>query len=162
MTSVPAYSVFCTTLDEVQVAAAALAAYRRREAAAPVEPMNMDPSSARAERIHKALDSVPLNPQRRLLLKCLLAGAPEAWVGYPEIKAAFEETGFDHPQAAAALRDLSWQMGEFLPKDDLVGLERKIEVLAERSRSGGAYAYRLTLAGRTAVERFLEGATPSA
>lgn len=58
-------------------------------------------------------------------------------------------------QAAAALRDLSWQMREYLPPEDIEGLDAYICVFAERTRSAGSFNYRLTKAGRMAVGRYL-------
>jgi hypothetical protein len=51
---------------------------------------------------------------------------------------------------------LSWQIGQVFPADALAGLDVNICVMAERTRSAGAFNYRLTKAGRAALGRILK------
>lgn len=157
--STAALLVGCDSLEEASVAIAAIKAFREGGAAAgsgagslPAPP-NAD--AALATHIEAALNKAPMNQPKTIVMRMLRDGSPEAWVSYPDMCKAFQAEGLDPGRAAAALRDLSWQMGQYLPPQDTAGLARKIEVMAERSRAGGVYRYRLTKAGRAAVERFL-------
>jgi hypothetical protein len=49
------------------------------------------------------------------------------------MQAAFTAEGLGRDRAAAALRDLSWQLGEYLPPEDTAGFARKIEIMSARA-----------------------------
>ena len=87
------------------------------------------------------------------ILRALVGAPPNQWVSFnPTLVAAVEGvTGKAdaRSRSAAALRHLSALMKEQLPASDLVGLQKSIEVLAARSRTGGDTMYRLTADGRT-------------
>ncbi len=149
-------SVHCKSIEEANVAVEAIREFRRHGTAISTSSdETASPQEAIAERIELALGKHPLNHPRQIVLQQLLSAAPEVWVPYPDIQGVLENEGLGKEQAQAALRDLSWQMKEFLPTQDVASFSRKIEVMAERSRSGGTYRYRLTAAGRMAVGRFL-------
>ncbi len=148
-------SILCRNLEEAEIAIVAILAHRvGASAGANGASIGPDAQAGLVDRLVQALDGAPLNQPKEIVLDMLLAAPSNAWVPYPEMVAAFVAAGMEGERAAAALRDLSWQMGHVLPATDLVGFAKKIEVLAERSRAGGVYRYRLTAAGRTAVERF--------
>ena len=154
MTSGIALFVQCDNLAEAKIAYDAISSFRKGETA----PQTSDePNVGLDDRIEAALMKAPLNRQRELILEKLLMTATGTWLSYQELQAAFEQEGFKKEQAQAALRDLSWQMKEHLHPEDLRAVPRAIEVLADRVRTSGFYQYRLTNAGRIAVERFLEG-----
>lgn len=133
-----------------------MAALRSYRAGGGVPPANAgsasDPEAARADRLEAALRSAPLTKMKTIVLKKLLEASPRSWVPFNEVQAEFSKESIQPERASAAIRDLSTQMGN-LPPEDISGLARKIEVLAERSRVGGEYRYRLTRAGRLAVAR---------
>ncbi len=153
-----AIAVYCNNIVEASAAMEAIRAVRRGEHPS-LDKKVVDGANnaeiALSSRIEFALTKAPLKRPREIVLEQLSATTPGAWLPYPNLQAAFEEEGLKKEQAQAALRDLSWQMNEYLPPEDTVGVARGIEVLAERFRSGGEYQYRLTPAGRIAVERFL-------
>ncbi|MEM7422746.1 MAG: hypothetical protein AAF334_03430 [Pseudomonadota bacterium] len=152
----PILSVHCDNIDEARVAVEAIREFRRTGVMnSSSSESSGDPQQELSQRIESALEKSPLNPSRQIVLQQLLEATPEVWVPYPHIQLAFENEDLGKEQAQAAIRDLSWQMKKFLPVDDVATFSRKIEVLAERSRSGGIFRYRLTDAGRAAVERFL-------
>lgn len=151
-----ALMVQCASLEEAEVAIHAIQAFRTGHQATPVEGDQADPDLALSAQIEKALHGAPMNRPKEIVLTLLRDGAPDTWVAYPDMQAAFTAEGLDPERAAAALRDLSWQMGEFLLPQDVAGFSRKIEVMASRTRSGGVYRYRLTKAGRIAVTNFLK------
>lgn len=156
MTAPVAFLLQCASFEEAEVAWSAIRAFRAGHQVAPTSTdPQADPDLALADRIEKALHGAPMNRPKEIVLTMLRDGASDAWVAYPEIQAAFGAEGLDPERAAAALRDLSSQMGEFLPPQDTAGFVRKIEVMAARTRSGGVYRYRLTKAGRIAVTNFL-------
>ncbi len=145
-------------LREAEIAIDAVAAYRSG-GGLPAPSGNVQPRDTNqelADRIEKALNASPLNNTKKRVLRTLLA--TEEWTPYPNIVGAVaKDVGplEDAPnRTKAALRDLSEQMKRSLPASDLTG-EKSIEVLAARSRSAGVLQYRLTVAGRAAVRRFL-------
>jgi hypothetical protein len=154
--------VGCTSLEEVRIAAEALAQHRAVATADPLAaagPVGKDallpPHRSLADRIEGALNAEPLNEQRKLLLEILVASPADAWLSFDTMRSKFTANGLKETQASAALRDLSWILGEHLPANDTAGLDVNIIVLAERSRNNGVMNYRLTQAGRTAVQAFL-------
>ena len=149
--------VQCRTPQEAEVAIAAIMAFRtgKKPGMGAATAVPTSATTSLPNRIEVALRGAPSNPQKTLLLQLLFEVADDEWVPFDKIKKAFAKAGLKTTQAAAALRDLSWQMREFLPSEDVAGLDAFICVLAERTRSGGAFNYRLTAAGRTAVSRFL-------
>ena len=153
--------VQCASPEEAAVAWEAIHSLRVGHQAAPTgNGSPIDPVLAHAARLEKALRGAPMNRTKEIVLTMLQAGAHDAWVAYPDMQAAFVSEGLKPERAAAAIRDLSWAMSEFLPPHDTAGFARKIEVLAERSRSGGVFRYRLTKAGRIAVTNFLMPVQP--
>lgn len=134
----------CQTLEEAKAAWNAIQVVRAGGSSPPASGGEADPEAALAERIAAALHKAPMNRPKEIVLRQLLAAAPQAWVAYPDMQAALSAEGLEPERAAAALRDLSGQMGEHLPPQDTAGFGRKIEVLAERTRAGGVYRYRLT------------------
>jgi hypothetical protein len=115
----------------------------------------VDATTVLSDRLEVALRGAPPNQQKNLLLQLLFDAAADEWVPFDKIKKAFTKARLKATQAAAALRDLSWQMRQFLPPEDITGLDAFICILAERTRSSGSFNYRLTKAGRMAVGRFL-------
>ncbi|MGI0525741.1 hypothetical protein [Rhizobium giardinii] len=96
------------------------------------------------------------------LIETLFAAPASEWVAYPTmVEAAAKQVQMTKEDSArrtpAALRDLSWQVKQKVDPTDLSGKQKAIEVLAERIRSGGAFSYRLTPAGRRAAEIWLLG-----
>jgi hypothetical protein len=148
-------------LREAGIAIDAVAAYRSggSPSAAPGNVQPRDANRELADRIEKALNASPLNNTKKRVLRTLLAAGE--WIPYPDIVGAVAKDVGPPEDAAnrakAALRDLSEQMKRSLPASDLTG-EKSIEVLAARSRSAGVLQYRLTVAGRAAVRRFLAAA----
>ncbi len=117
-------------------------------------------SSALAQKLETALAMSPLNPQKAVVLKTWLAAPEGEWVPYTAVVQAFVDAGIAPPEqasgrASAAIRDLSWQVAQTLPKGELAQFDKAIEGLASRSRAGGSFSYRLTSAGRLATSRFL-------
>jgi hypothetical protein len=118
-------------------------------------------STAQAGRLEAALRSAPLNAQKATVLKTWLSAPEGEWVPYADVVRAFGDVGLADSseqatnRASAAIRDLSWQVAQTLPKSDLEGFSKAIEALASRSRSSGAFSYRLTPAGRIATAQFL-------
>lgn len=145
----------CASLEEAEVAWHAVQAFRAGQVETTKSDLRVDPDLALAHRIEKALHGAPMNRPKMIVLTMLRNSAPDAWVAYPEVQTAFAAVELDQERAAAALRDLSWQMREFLPPQDTAIFARKIEVMAARTRSGGVYRYRLTKVGRIAVTNFL-------
>jgi hypothetical protein len=144
------------TLDEAKAGLAAIEAVRQKSSPALLatpKPPNAD--AALAQRVAAALGGSPMNRPKAMVLSMLAAAAPGEWVLYPEMKAAFLADGMEPERAAAALRDISWQLGAYLPASDTAAFARKIEVMTERSRAGGVYRYRLRPAFREAVAGFL-------
>lgn len=142
-------------LGEAEVAIAAVLAFRSGDRVSARWPeVAPDPEAARAERIEAALRTAPIDRPRETILRLLLDASPKTWVPFADMQAAFKKEAIQPERASAAIRDLSRLMGQ-LPSADISGLGRKIEVLAERSRVGGEYRYRLTGAGRMAVGRVL-------
>ncbi len=147
--------VGCTSLEEVRIASEALARHRAGEVAGPTPNATLPAPPSLADRIKAALHAEPLNKQRKLLLQVLAASPAGAWLSFDAMKSEFVAAGLAETQASAALRDLSWQMGAHLPASDTAGLDAKIVVLAERSRKNGVVNYKLTQAGRVAVQTYL-------
>jgi hypothetical protein len=145
--------VCCNNLEEAGVATRAIEAYRAGHGGLALTAGAPDPTAALAERLIVALGKAPPSKPKEIILRMLSDAEPDTWVTYPDMQNSFEKQGLDKERAAAALRDLSWQMREFLPPGDVAHFSRKIEVLAERSRAGGTYQYRLTKAGRAALDR---------
>jgi hypothetical protein len=149
----------CASPEELQVAGsaaqAALADYRAGHGSKTLLATPLSSSSAPSliELITKALVSYPPN-QPKALLQELLAEAPVGvWVKFESIKLRFIEAGLQATQASAALRDLSWQIKQVLPAEILADMDAAICIFAERMRSGGTFNYRLTEAGRAALDR---------
>lgn len=152
------YALIFDTKDELDRAAALLMTGKGAIAAA------ADDSDALVERLEKALAVSPLNPQKATVLKTWLAAPKGEWVPHATVVQAFIDAAVSTPdkaggQAAAALRDLSWQVSQILPRSALTGFEKPIEALASRSRAGGSFSYRLMPEGRIAIERFLSKET---
>ncbi len=123
-----------------------------------------DDSNTLVNRLGKALAVSPPNPQKLTVLKTWVAAPEGAWVPHATVVQAFIDAAVSTPdkaggQAAAALRDLSWQVSQVLPRSDLTEFEKPIEALASRSRARGSFAYRLTPEGRIATERSLSKET---
>jgi hypothetical protein len=136
---------------------AAVAALRSPKKAGSVVAAESPPlgTSLLEDRIEAALRSAPPNQQKNLFLNLLLAVSGDGWLPFKKIQAEFEKAGLKASQAGAAIRDLSWQMREYLPPTDVAGLDAPVCVLADRTRSAGVYNYRLSPAGRTAAKRYL-------
>jgi hypothetical protein len=150
--------VQCQTPQEAEVAIAAIKAHRgeKKSSKGADKGAPPGPTPTLSDRIEAALRSYPPNPQKTLLQKTLFEVADGKWMPFAKIKEAFSKVGLEPSQAAAALRDLSWTMREFLPPEDIKGLDKPICVLAERTRSAGSFNYRLTSAGRDAVGHYLD------
>ena len=146
-------SVPCRNMREAQIAIDAILAFRSG-AAAPTSITAGDAEKSRSERIELALRASPVDGPKEIILRILLEAAPKRWVKFSEMQSEFGVRGIQPERASAAIRDLSSLMGR-LPAEDITGLRRHIEVLAERTRAEGEYRYRLTQAGRLAVERIL-------
>ncbi|MEM8957590.1 MAG: hypothetical protein AAGC86_07240 [Pseudomonadota bacterium] len=120
------------------------------------------------DRIEAALRKSAPNRAQTILLETLLQTPAGTWLPFGETEAVFKRVGLGVEKARAALgyfswRYFSWQMKEYMPSGDFAGLTKSIEVMAERTRTDGDHMYRLTPAGRIAVERFLGStASPSA
>jgi hypothetical protein len=140
-------------LQEAEVAITAVRAFRAG-GQVPAQSAGVDPETARADRMETALRAAPMNRPKEIVLQILFDASPKAWVKFSDMQAAFRKERIQPERASAAIRDLSTLMGQ-LPPEDISGLARKIEVLAERSRVGGEYRYRLTRAGRIAAGRVL-------
>jgi hypothetical protein len=151
--------VSLNNLQEAAVAMAAVEAYREGRWSGPEE--NAGTATPPIVRhLHAALAKAPMNPVKHAVLKILLAAPEGTWVRFPDLAsavvkagAAAEADGLNRTQAA--LRDLSWQVREAVPAEFRTGLQKPIEALADRIRSGKDIQYRLTTAGRSAVEEFL-------
>jgi hypothetical protein len=153
------FALVFNTKEEFDDAAALIAAKRGGAA-----PSSDSDQSSLVQKLVAALSVSPLNPQKATILKTWLAAPDGEWVLYAKVIQAFADAGLatkgqESPRAAAALRDLSWQVAQTLTRGDLAQYDKAIEALASRSRSGGAYSYRLTPAGRTATELFLSKET---
>lgn len=149
------YAIVFDTKEEFDEAEALIANSRRS-----------GPRSTAAEgdmvaKLEAALASSPLNPQKATVLKTWLAAPPEKWVPYGEVVQAFRDAKIGTStqdagnRAAAAIRDLSSQISQTLPRADLADYDKAIEVLASRNRAVGFYFYRLTPEGRAATQKFL-------
>ena len=148
------YALVFDTKEEFDEAAAVLSAKKGASTSAGAD------LSALAQRLEAALAMSPLNRQKALVLKTWLAVPDGEWLPYPVVVQAFVAEGIAPKEqaggiASAAIRDLSWQVSQTLPKSDWAEFEKAIEALASRSRSGGTFSYRLTPAGRMATKRFL-------
>lgn len=152
-------SVHCRNLREAQIAIEAIVASRNGTLPPNSAPAALnDPEAARSARIEAALRTSPIDGPKEVVLRILVEAAPKHWVKFSEMQAEFGKKGIQLERASAAIRDLSSLMGR-LPAEDIAGLRRHIEVLAERTRSEGEYRYRLTQAGRLAVERVFAAET---
>jgi hypothetical protein len=151
------YAMIFRTKQDLDEAEVILAAARRGGAGQDSE----SASAAHAARLEAALRSAPLNAQKATVLKTWLSAPEGEWVPYADVVRAFSDVGLADSseqatnRASAAIRDLSWQVAQTLPKSDLEGFSKAIEALASRSRSSGAFSYRLTPAGRIATAQFL-------
>jgi hypothetical protein len=150
------YAMVFDTKEEFDEVAALVAAKRRQPGIAPESEV-----SARAQKLEAALAMSPLNAQKATVLRTWLAAPDGEWLPYAAVVKAFVDAGIAAEEqasgrASAALRDLSWQVAQTLPRSDLAQFDKAIEALASRSRAGGAFSYRLTPAGRLATERFLK------
>jgi hypothetical protein len=155
MTS-PALSVHCQNLEEAGAALAAIAACRKSDpTTAPKADLALDQTTTLGARIKSALEKSRPNQARRILLEVLLETPAGTWRPFSDMESAFESAGLTAKQARAGLGYFSWQMGTYMPADDLLGMTKSIEVMAERSRADGVHKYRLTPAGRIAVGHFL-------
>lgn len=149
------YAIVFDTKEELDEAEALLANSGRSVPQSTVAEGNM------ADKLEAALASSPLNPQKATVLKTWLAAPPEKWVPYGEVVQAFTKakigttTQDASNRAAAAIRDLSSQISQTLPRADLAHFDKAIEALASRNRAVGFYFYRLTPEGRAATEKFL-------
>jgi hypothetical protein len=158
----PALSVHCQTLEEAGAALAAIAACRNSDpVSAPKADLPLDQTATLADRIENALEKSRPNQARRILLEILLETPVGIWRPFSDMESAFESARLAAKQAQAGLGYFSWQMGAYMPADDLLGMTKNIEVMVERSRTDGAHKYRLTPAGRIAVGQFL-GREPEA
>ena len=146
-------SVLCRNMREAQIAIDAILAFRGG-ATAPTPIAAGDAEKLRSKRIEAALRVSPVDGPKEIILRILLETPPRRWVKFSEMQTEFGAKGLQPERASAAIRDLSSLMGR-LPPEDITGLRRHIEVLAERTRAEGEYRYRLTQAGRMAVERIL-------
>lgn len=164
-------TVQCSSLDEAAAAITAIEAHRSGTAlAGPGAPalgsgtsQSGDNPDDLADRIEAALRKSVPNRARTILLETLLQTPAGTWLPFGETEAVFKRVGLGVEKARAALGYFSWQMKEYMPSGDLAGLTKSIEVMAERTRTDGDHMYRLTPAGRIAVERFLGStASPSA
>lgn len=154
------YAMIFDTKSELDQAAALLAADKGKATSAPAD----DQKARIIDGLEKALGISPLNRQKSTVLKAWLAMPEGEWLPHAKVVQAFVDAAISVPdkaggQAAAALRDLSWQVSQVLPRSDLAQFEKPIEALASRSRSGGSFSYRLTPEGRVATERFLSKET---
>ena len=148
-------SVPCRNIREAQIAIDAILAFRSGATAPTPTPIAAgDAEKARSDRIEAALRASPVNGPKEIVLRVLFIAAPKHWVKFSEMQTEFAEKGLQPDRSSAAIRDLSSLMGR-LPPEDIAGLRRHIEVLAERTRAEGEYRYRLTQAGRMAVGRVL-------
>jgi hypothetical protein len=120
-----------------------------------------NPDAVLAEKLEAALAMSPLNAPKATVLRTWLQAPEGEWVPYSSVVEAFVKSGLGASseqasnRASAAIRDLSWQVAQTLPRADLASHDKAIEALASRSRASGSYAYRLTPAGRIAGQRFL-------
>jgi hypothetical protein len=157
-----AFSLSCASPAELQVVAtAALSAQAdyRAGKGSKAEPAKLSASVMTAtttDLIKKGLQGYPPNPQKTLLQKLLFDAPAGTWVSFDSIKTSFVQAGLKGSQASAALRDLSWQLGQVFPADTLEKLDANICIFAERMRSGGAFNYRLTEAGRAALDHLIQ------
>jgi hypothetical protein len=108
------------------------------------------------DRLIAALQKVEPNDTRAVIMKLLLTTAEGEWLAFPAMVAAIEKAGICKGQEAsgrgqAALRDISWQIKQYMPATDLAGLTVAIDVLATRRRFGKETRYRLTQVGRAAL-----------
>ena len=117
--------------------------------------------TAKRDRLITALQKVEPNDTRAVVMKSLLATAEAEWLPFPAMIAAIEKAGVAKGQEAsgrgqAALRDLSWQIKQYMPPTDLAGLTVAIDVLATRRRFGKETRYRLTPLGRAALTNLVK------
>ena len=117
--------------------------------------------TAKRDRLITALQKVEPNDTRAVVMKSLLATAEAEWLPFPAMIAAIEKAGIAKGQEAsgrgqAALRDLSWQIKQYMPPTDLAGLTVAIDVLATRRRFGKETRYRLTSLGRAALAHLVK------
>jgi hypothetical protein len=127
-------------------------------------PASLNPAdTAKLDRLVYALMKTPLNEPRSIVLKLLKATAEGEWLPFPKMWEAIEKSGIakDTHEAiergAAALREFSWQIKQYMPAADLVGHKSPIEVFATRARVGKETRYRLTAIGRAAITHIIKG-----
>lgn len=150
------YAIVFDTKEELDEAQALIARSGRS-----LPRSNSTAEAGLADKLEAALASSPLNPQKATVLKTWLAAPPERWVPYAEVVDAFLKAKIGASaqdatnRAAAAIRDLSYQVSQTLPRADLANYDKAIEALASRNRAVGFYFYRLTPEGRAATENFL-------
>jgi hypothetical protein len=113
--------------------------------------------TAKLGRLIQALEKVPLNDTRAVVLRLLAATKEGEWLSFQTMVAEFEAEDIAKGKAAiergaAALRDLSWQIKYHMPETDLVGTNVAIDVLAIRRRLGKETRYQLTKLGRAALK----------
>ena len=149
--------VGCRSPQEAEIALSAIEAYRAGSLSAATLPLAQPGHDATlVDRIEKALRDYPTNPQKELVQRVLFEETAGTWVAFDKLKMAFTAAGLKASQASAALRDLSWQLGQVLPAESLANLDANICIFAERMRSAGSFNYRLTSAGREALSRILK------
>jgi hypothetical protein len=148
------------SLNEAAVALKAVAEYR--DGRMPILGEGAPAEVTLVDHLRVALGKAPMNPVKQAVLETWLAAPRGVWMAYPELVGAVKAMlGLEEAEASgrtqAALRDLSWQVREGVPAPELskLHLQKPIEALAERIRSAGTYQYRLTPAGREAVQAFL-------
>lgn len=152
------YALIFDTKEEFDAAAALIGKQGTAKGKSGAEQLGV------AQKLEEALAMSPLNAQKATVLKTWLAAPEGEWVPYADVVQAFVDAGIGDEEpararASAAVRDLSWQVAQTLPRSDLAQFDKAIEALASRSRSGGAFSYRLTPAGRIATARFLSKET---
>lgn len=151
-------SVQFNSLEEADVAIKAAKAFRDGVAFLPEgEGGEQSADSGLVKRLKEALSYPDNDGIKSSILETLLEAPAGDWVPYPKMVEAaansLQLTMEDSARRApAALRDLSWQVKQKVDPSELSGKQKAIEVLAERIRSGGTFSYRLTPAGRRAVE----------
>ena len=149
--------VGCRSPKEAEVALAAITAFRSGSpTAAPMPNVPASDSASLVDGIEKALRDFPGNAQKDLVQRTLFEEKAGVWVPFSKLKEAFAAAGMKESQASAALRDISWQLGQVLPSEFLANLDANICVFAERMRSGGSFNYRLTTSGRQALSRIIQ------
>jgi hypothetical protein len=107
------------------------------------------------KRIEEALRLIPTNPIKDAVLSTWQSN--RSWVPYEEVIARIAKSGVCAAQDApartqAAVRDLSWQMRQLFRESEHA---KGLDALVDRRKAGGKLQYRLTPAGRTAVQQYL-------